>query len=52
MIQPDRSPIPNLYAAGEILGSGQLQGDAFVGGMMAMPCLVFGRLLGEKMIPF
>ncbi len=52
VIQPDRSPIPNLYAAGEILGSGQLQGDAFVGGMMAMPCLVFGRLLGEKMIPF
>jgi len=52
VIRPDGTPIPNLYASGEILGGGQLQGDAFVGGMMAMPALVFGRLLGEKMIPF
>jgi fumarate reductase flavoprotein subunit len=52
VIRKDRSPVPGLYAAGEILGSGQLQGDAFVGGMMAMPCLVFGRMLGEKLIPF
>ena len=52
VIREDRTPIKGLYAAGEILGSGQLQGDAFVGGMMAMPCMVFGRLLGEKMIPF
>ena len=50
VIRRDGTPIPNLYAAGEILGSGQLQGDAFVGGMMAMPALVFGRLLGESMI--
>ena len=49
--RPDGSAIPNLYAAGEILGSGQLQGNAFVGGMMAMPALVFGRLLGERLIP-
>ena len=41
----------DLYAAGEILGSGQLQGNAFVGGMMAMPALVYGRLLGERLIP-
>jgi fumarate reductase flavoprotein subunit len=47
----DGSVIPNLYAAGEILGSGQLQGNAFVGGMMAMPALVYGRLLGERLIP-
>jgi fumarate reductase flavoprotein subunit len=52
VIRRDGAPVPNLYAAGEILGSGQLQGDAFVGGMMAMPALVFGRLLGEWMIPF
>lgn len=52
VIRQDRSPVAGLYAAGEILGSGQLQGDAFVGGMMAMPCLVFGRLLGERIIPF
>jgi fumarate reductase flavoprotein subunit len=52
VIRADRRPIPNLYASGEILGSGQLQGDAFVGGMMAMPALVHGRLLGERLIPF
>jgi fumarate reductase flavoprotein subunit len=52
VIRPDKTPIPNLYAAGEILGGGQLQGNAFVGGMMAMPSLVFGRLLGERIIPF
>ncbi|MBL8645478.1 MAG: FAD-binding protein, partial [Rhodospirillaceae bacterium] len=52
VIRPDQSVIPNLYAAGEILGAGQLQGHAFVGGMMAMPALVFGKLLGERMIPF
>jgi fumarate reductase flavoprotein subunit len=52
VIREDRTPIPGLYASGEILGSGQLQGNAFVGGMMAMPALVFGKLLGERMIPF
>jgi fumarate reductase flavoprotein subunit len=52
VIRRDGTPIPNLFAAGEILGAGQLQGDAFVGGMMAMPALVFGRLLGQRMIPF
>jgi fumarate reductase flavoprotein subunit len=52
VIRPDKTPIPNLYAAGEILGGGQLQGNAFVGGMMAMPSLVFGKLLGERIIPF
>ncbi|MBL8629458.1 MAG: FAD-dependent oxidoreductase [Rhodospirillaceae bacterium] len=52
VIRPDRTPIPNLYAAGEILGGGQLQGNAFVGGMMAMPSLVFGKLLGERILPF
>lgn len=51
VIRADGSPIPNLFAAGEILGSGQLQGNAFVGGMMAMPALVFGRLLGQQLIP-
>lgn len=51
VIRSDRSVVPNLYAAGEILGSGQLQGNAFVGGMMGMPALAFGRLLGEQFIP-
>jgi fumarate reductase flavoprotein subunit len=52
VIRKDGSPIPNLFACGEILGSGQLQGDAFVGGMMAMPAIVHGKLLGERMIPW
>jgi fumarate reductase flavoprotein subunit len=52
VIRPDGTPIRGLYAAGEILGSGATQGNAFVGGMMAMPALVFGRLLGERMIPW
>ncbi|MFK7958318.1 MAG: FAD-dependent oxidoreductase [Lysobacterales bacterium] len=50
VIKPDGSPIPGLFAGGEILGSGQLQGNAFVGGMMAMPAIVFGRLLGEQFL--
>ncbi len=52
VVRPDGSPVPGLYAAGEILGSGQTQGFAFVGGMMAMPAMAFGKLLGEKLIPF
>lgn len=50
VLKPDGAAIPGLYAGGEILGSGQLQGNAFVGGMMAMPCIVFGRLLGERFL--
>ena len=29
VMRPDGKPIPGLYAAGEILGAGQLQGNAF-----------------------
>ena len=52
VVRPDGAPIAGLYAAGEILGSGQLQGNAFVGGMMIMPCIVFGRLLGQRLVEF
>ena len=52
VIRPDGGAIPGLYAAGEILGAGQLQGNAFVGGMMATPSIVFGRLLGERLVEF
>ncbi len=51
VIRKDGSVIPGLYAAGEILGAGQLQGNAYVGGMMATPALTFGRLLGERLLP-
>ncbi len=42
-------PIPNLYAAGEILGSGIFGGRAFVGGVGVTPAVGFGRLLGRKL---
>lgn len=42
-------PIPNLYAAGEVLGSGVSLGDAFTPGMMLTPALSLGRWLGQKL---
>jgi len=45
----DGAPIGSLYAAGEILGSGILQGSAFCGGMLATPALAFGMALGEEL---
>lgn len=52
VIRRDGSAIQGLYAAGEILGSGQLMGRATVGGMMVTPALTFGRLLGGRLVPF
>jgi fumarate reductase flavoprotein subunit len=43
-------PIPNLYAAGEILGLGLLSGNCYVGGMSVTPAMTFGRLLGQKLL--
>lgn len=43
-------PIPNLYAAGEILGYARLGGEAFVPGMSVTPALTFGRLLGKQIL--
>ncbi|TDD35646.1 FAD-dependent oxidoreductase [Actinomadura sp. KC06] len=40
-------PFTNLSAAGELLGSGQLMGKSFCGGMMATPALTLGLLYGE-----
>jgi fumarate reductase flavoprotein subunit len=48
----DGTPIPNLYAAGETLGSGQFMGKAVCGGMSVTPALALGRLLGGRIIPF
>ena len=52
VIRPDGAPIPNLYAAGELLGCAQLMGDSQCGGMSVMPALSFGRLLGRELIDF
>ncbi|MSO64805.1 MAG: FAD-dependent oxidoreductase [Alphaproteobacteria bacterium] len=43
-------PIANLFAAGEVLGSGQTMGRGAVGGMMVTPALTFGRLLGHRLL--
>lgn len=50
VIRRDGSPIPNLFAAGEMLGNCVLSGQAFCGGMMVTPALTFGRLIGEQSI--
>lgn len=51
VIRLNGSPIPNLYAAGEIIGSSQTMGKAACGGMMVTPAMTFGRLLGQSLIP-
>jgi len=40
--------IPNLYAAGEVLGAGATTGFGIVNGMLLTPALVFGRMIGER----
>jgi fumarate reductase flavoprotein subunit len=47
----DGKPIPNLYAAGEVLGFTRLSGAAFVGGMSLTPAMTLGRLLGQSLLP-
>ncbi|MCU0758851.1 MAG: FAD-dependent oxidoreductase [Steroidobacteraceae bacterium] len=51
VVREDGSAIPGLYAAGELLGAGALQGKAYSGGMMVTPSLTFGRLLGSRILP-
>lgn len=43
------APIPNLYAAGEILGFGATGGAAYTSGMSVTPAMTFGRLLGARL---
>ena len=52
VITYDGRPIPNLYAAGEALGIGQLMGKAVCGGMSVTPALALGRLLGGQILDF
>lgn len=42
--------IRGLYAAGEILGAGQLMGRSICGGMMVTPALALGRHLGSTLV--
>ncbi|MDJ0926528.1 MAG: FAD-dependent oxidoreductase [Gammaproteobacteria bacterium] len=45
-------PVPNLYAAGEIIGAGATSGAAYTNGMLVTPALTFGRLLGQRILDF
>lgn len=47
----DGEPIPNLYAAGEVIGGAATSGHALTNGMGMTPALTFGRLLGQSIIP-
>ena len=46
----DGPPVPNLFAAGEVLGKGNLSGHAYVGGMSLTPALSFGRMISQRFI--
>jgi fumarate reductase flavoprotein subunit len=50
VVRPDGSPVPNLYAAGEVIGAGATSGNAWTNGMMVTPALTFGRMLGQKIL--
>lgn len=51
VLRRDGRPIRNLYAAGELIGMGTLQGSSYPGGMSVTPALTFGKLLGERILP-
>lgn len=49
VLKENGEPIPNLYAAGEVLGSGATLGHVFTPGMMLTPALTLGRELGLRL---
>lgn len=46
VLKEDGTVVPNLYATGEVLGSGATLGAVFTPGMMLTPALALGRWLG------
>jgi predicted oxidoreductase len=52
VVRLDGTPIPNLYAAGEVIGAAATSGWAYTNGALVTPALTFGRLLGQKMLKF
>jgi predicted oxidoreductase len=51
VIRSDGPPVPNLYAAGEVIGAGATWGNTYTNGSMVTPAITFGRLLGQRIIP-
>jgi len=52
VVRRDGRPVPNLYAAGEVLGAAALGASADAHGSMGTPALTFGKLLGERILRF
>jgi fumarate reductase flavoprotein subunit len=50
VVTPEKRPIGNLYAAGEVIGGWQCAGDVVVNGCMVTPAVTFGKLLGHRML--
>jgi fumarate reductase flavoprotein subunit len=50
VVDANGEPIPNLYAAGEVLGASSTMGGSAANGMMVTPALSFGKYIGEKII--
>ncbi len=48
VLRADGTPIPNLFAAGEILGATATSGQAYTNGMLLTPSMTFGRLVGQR----
>lgn len=48
VLRRDGSIIPNLLAAGEVIGGGATSGKAYTNGAMVTPALAFGRYLGRR----
>lgn len=48
VLRPGGRPIPNLYAAGEVIGAGATSGAAYTNGSLVTPALAFGRWLGRR----
>ncbi len=49
LIRKSGEAIRNVYAAGEVLGFGNVSGRAYCGGMGVTPALTFGRMLGQRL---
>ena len=49
VLRGNGQPIPNLYAAGEMVGFGRF-GNAYLSGTSIGPAMTFGRLLGDQIL--
>ncbi len=49
VLRGNGQPIPNLYAAGEMVGFGRF-GNAYLSGTSIGPAITYGRLLGDQIL--